>query len=135
MIEPKPRYGTKKAIEELAKELNLQHEESMQDWPYEVANPDDIEKYIAHYQLTSDEDKKFLLMEVILQATNDQNQRTDVEKYWNEIKQLLIDDFLIHEYSVFYWSCFKDKNLDNCWTITPYMRQLWADKHGKTGQL
>jgi hypothetical protein len=58
MLEPKPRYGTKKAIDELSKELNLHNEEWMQDWPFEVVNPNDIEKYISHYKLIIDKDKK-----------------------------------------------------------------------------
>jgi hypothetical protein len=127
MIEPKPRYGTAKAIDELSKELNLLHERWMQDWPFEVVNPDDIEKYIAHYRVTVDEDKKFLLMEAIIQATTEQRRQTDFEKYWNIIKPLLIDNFSTHEYSVFDWSCFETDDLTECWTITPNMRQLWHD--------
>jgi hypothetical protein len=132
MIEPKPRYGTAKAIDELAKELNLPHEQWMQDWPFEVANPDDIEKYIAHYKLIFDEDKKFLLMEAIIQATTDQRQMTDFEKYWDVIKPLLTENFSIHEYSIFYWSCFETDDLTDCWTISPNMRKLWNDNHERT---
>jgi hypothetical protein len=129
MIERKPRYGTRKAIEALAKELNLPHEQWMQDWPFEVINPSDIEKYIAHYALTFDEDKKFLLMEGIIQATTEQKHIVDFEKFWDIIKILLIDNFSIHEYSVFDWCCFETDDLSECWRITPNMRQLWHDKH------
>lgn len=127
MKEPKPRYRTLKAIEELSKELNLRYERWMQDWPYEVAEAADIEKYIAHYRVTVDEDKKFVLMEAIIHATTDQRQKTDFEKYWNIIKPLLIDNFSIHEYSIFYWSCFELDDLADCFIITPNMRQLWDD--------
>lgn len=127
MKEPKPRYGTLKAIEELSRELNLRHEQWMQDWPVEVVNPDDIEKYIAHYSLTVDADKKFLLMEAIIQATTEQRVKTDFEKYWNIVKPLLIANFSLHEYSIFYWSCFEMDDLMDCWQITPNMRQLWDD--------
>jgi hypothetical protein len=44
MIAPKFRVGTKEAMEGLARELNLPIENSMQDWPYEIADPMDIEK-------------------------------------------------------------------------------------------
>ena len=45
-MEPTFRCGTRKAIDELAEELNLPNEKWMQDWPYEVVNASDIEKYI-----------------------------------------------------------------------------------------
>ena len=127
MKEPKPRYVTSKAIEELSKELNLRYEQWMQDWPYEVVAVGDIEKYIAHYKTTVDEDKKFVLMMAIIHATTGQRQETDFEKYWNIIKPLLIDDYSIHEYSIFYWSTFEIDDLTDCWIITPKMRQLWHD--------
>jgi hypothetical protein len=71
-MNPKARYGTRKAIDELAKELNLPNEEWMQDWPIEVIKPSDIETYIEHYEKLTDEDKKFVLMEGILEANENQ---------------------------------------------------------------
>ncbi|MDN3585105.1 hypothetical protein QWY86_00380 [Pedobacter aquatilis] len=122
------RFGTRKAKEELANELNLPFENWMQDWPYEVVIPDDIEKYIEHYVKLTDEDKKFVLMEGIIQATEDQVREVQFLKYWNEIKYLLDNDFYIHEYTIYYWSCFDNENIDDCWRITPFMRQFWKEK-------
>ncbi len=55
-MEPPFRFGTSKAIEELAAELNLPP--NMEDWSYMVSKPNDIDKYISHYLLTVDEKKK-----------------------------------------------------------------------------
>src|SRR3990170_5873376 len=107
MRDPKYRVGTKEAMEELASELNLPIESWMQDWPYEIADPMDIERYISHYKKLIDDDKKFVLMEIMLQATNDQSQEAFFLKYWEEIQPLLQKDFKIHEYTIFYWSCFE----------------------------
>ncbi|MGB4775056.1 MAG: hypothetical protein WBP45_07790 [Daejeonella sp.] len=41
--EPKFKCGTKKAIKELASELNLPYDEYSQDWSYEIVKPEDIE--------------------------------------------------------------------------------------------
>jgi len=127
-MEPPFRWGTKKAIDELAKELDLPNEEWMQDWPYEVANDSDIEKYIAHYKTLADEDKKFVLMKAIIQAIEEQTTEELFLRYWDEIKPILEEDFTIHEYTIYYWSCFDIEDLDDCWIITSFMRQLWLDK-------
>ena len=128
MIEPKFRCGTKKAKYELADALDLPIDSTTQDWSFTVGNPEDIEKYISHYNLTPDEDTKFVLMEIIIQATEDQVESTDFQKYWDNIKILLETDFLLHEYTIFYWSCFDSQNLENCWRISENMRALW-NKH------
>ena len=95
-MEPIFRCGTRKAIDELAEELKLPNEIWMQDWPYEVVIPEDVEKYIEHYEKLTDEDKKFVLMEGIIQATEDQETEVKFLKYWNRIKSLLENDFYIH---------------------------------------
>jgi hypothetical protein len=125
MIEPKFRCGTNKANYELADELNLPIDSSTQDWSYTAGNPNDIEKYISHYNLTPDEDKKFVLMEIIIQATEDQPEKANFQKYWDKIKTLLETDFSTHEYTIFYWSCFDEQNIENCWRISENMRELW----------
>jgi len=129
MTEPKYRVATRHAIDQLAKELDLPNEPWMQDWPFEVTNPNDIEKYIAHYKITLDDDKKFVLMEAIIQATNDQEKTSDFQKYWMIIKPILIENFSTHEYSIYDWSCFEETEIQYCWTITPHLRQLWIDQN------
>lgn len=54
---PAFRCGTKKAIDELAEELNLPIEEWMQEWPIEAIVPSDIGIYIDHYGKLTDDDK------------------------------------------------------------------------------
>lgn len=127
-MEPTFRCGTRKAIDELAEELNLLNKLTMQDWSYEVANPNDIDKYIFHYDLTTDEDKKFVLMEIIIQATEEQNTDELFQKYCEIIKPILETDFKLHEFTIHHWACFDNENLDDCWEITTLMRKIWLDK-------
>lgn len=126
-MEPTFRCGTRKAINELAEELNLPNEKWMQDWPYEVVIASDIEKYIDHYETLVDDDKKFVLMEGIIQATEDQTTEELFLKYWERVKLILERDFNIHEFTIYYWACFDIENIEDCWKITPLMRQLWSD--------
>ncbi|WP_149205731.1 hypothetical protein [Flavobacterium johnsoniae] len=126
MIEPKIRYGTKTAIDKIAKELNMPLDEYMQDWPYEVVNSNEIEKYIAHYRKVIDDDEKFVVMQAIIQAAEEQEEHELFLKYWIIIQDLLKKDFHIHEYTAYYWSCFDTEDIDNCFKISIYMRELFT---------
>jgi|GEM_PF-432832 len=127
-MEPTFRCGTRKAIDELSEELQIPNDTSMQDWSYTEGNSDDIEKYISHYSLTTDDDKKFVLMEMIIQATEDQDTKKLFLKYCERIQPILETDFKLHEYTIHYWACFDNEDLDDCWKIAAFMRQLWTDK-------
>jgi hypothetical protein len=126
-MEPTFRCGTRKAIGELAEELNLPNEKWMQDWPIEVMVLSDIERYIEHYEKLTDEDKKFVLMEGILDVIEYQPTEELFLKNWIRVRQFLEKDFTIHEYTVYYWACFDIENMEDWWKITPLMRQLWLD--------
>ena len=118
------RCGTIKATTELAKELNLPFDPSMQDWSYEVANPNDLDKYIAHYDITIDDDKKFVLLEIILQATVDQTDKERLLHYWQEIKPIINKDFKIHEYTIAYWASLNETNFEDSLILSPLLREL-----------
>ncbi len=123
--EPKFRCGTEKAIKELVAKYDYPYAEWMQDWPYEIAEPSEIENYFKHYDEQKDEDKKFSLMEMLIQAlTNIEDQR-EFDKNWKLLIPRIVKDFELHEYTVFYWSCFREKLKDG-WKVTPYMRELWT---------
>jgi predicted protein tyrosine phosphatase len=126
-MKPTFRCGTIKAIDELSEELKIPFDLSMQDWSYTEGNPNQIENYISHYTTTKDEDKKFILMKFIIQATEDQETEELFLKYCDKIKPLLQTDFKLHEYTIHYWACFDNENIEDCWRITPLMRQTWTD--------
>ncbi len=128
MKEPKERFATRKAIDELSEELDMPHEDRMQDRPYEVAEADKIDDYISHYNSITDEDKKFFLMQAIIQATEGhRNEKEIFLEYRETIKPLLEKDFYIHEYTIYQRCCFDNDNIDDCRDITPFMRKLWEE--------
>jgi len=132
-MKPKFRSGTKKAIEELAEELNLPFDEWMQDWPFEVVNPSDIDKYINHYKLLNDDDKKIVLLDGIIQSVEEQSNEELFQKYLKTVRQILEKDYDIYEYQIYYWACLENnKNeIDDCWKVTPMMRDLINTKKNK----
>ena len=98
----------------------------MQEWPFELIESKDIDKYFQHYSEQINDDKKFILMKFLIQALTDiKNESVFIEK-WNLLKPRIIKDFEVHEYTIFYWSCFGEK-LSDCWKITPYIRELWYE--------
>lgn len=130
MKEPKLRFVTNKAIEELTKGLNLIYDlDDYQDWEYIVGKPEDIDRYIDYYNSDIDDDSKFALMEIIIQAVEDQGEENSFLKYSEIVQKILHLNFKIHEYTIFYWSCFDKENLRDCWKITPYMRTLLEDNN------
>ena len=127
-MEPAFRCGTRKAIDELAVELNLPNENWMQDWPIEVIIPADIQIYIDHYDKLTDNDKKFVLMEGILDATEYQPTEELFLKYWNRVRQILDKNFAIHEYTIHTYACLDTETIENCYKLTPGMREIWTNK-------
>lgn len=119
------RCETREAIMQIAEKFDLRYNDYMQDWAYEVANPMDIDNYFAYYENTEDDDVKFVLMEMIIQATEEQSEEEKFQKYSNVIKSVLTKDFNIHECTIYYWALLDDLSVIDLWKITPLMRQLW----------
>ncbi len=127
-MEPAFRCGTRKAIDELSVELNLPNENWMQDWPIEVMVPSDIQIYIDHYDKLTDDDKKFVLMEGILDTTEYQPTEELFLKYWNIVRQILNRDFALHEYTIHTYACLDLKTDKECYKLTPCMQDIWTTK-------
>ena len=67
-------------------------------------------------------------MEIIIQATEEQNTEELFQKYCETIKPILETDFKTHEFTIYYWACFDNENLEDCWKIAPLIRRIWEDK-------
>jgi hypothetical protein len=132
MLEPIPRYETRASIDYLTAALDLTDDYGMQDWPYEIAAPKDIEKYLDRYRSITNEDHQFVLMQMIIQATEDQTNNHDFDKYCSIVKDLLIQDFTIHQYTIYYWASMDQADLSNAWKIAPLMREIWHSHEVKT---
>jgi hypothetical protein len=99
----------------------------MQDWSYTKSNPKDIQKYLSLYTTTIDEDEKFVLMEFIIQATEDQITEKLFLYFSEKLRNILEVEFKLHQYTIHYWSCFYNENVTECWRITSLMRQIWHE--------
>jgi len=107
MNEPPFRFSTQRALDELEVELNLKTKnpfwESMAGVSYTPGNPSDLHEYLDHYVKLLDDDKRFTLMEMIMDALAAQPSESDFHKFWNKVRVFLLEDYAIHEYTIFYW--------------------------------
>ena len=99
-MEPPFRFSTKTALDELAIELDLRERipswDAVAGYSYTPSNPADIQQYIEYYDLLKDEDKRFTLIEMILDALADQPNENEFTRYWDKVKPILIKDSSIH---------------------------------------
>ncbi|WP_109831819.1 hypothetical protein [Reichenbachiella versicolor] len=127
IIEPKYRFGGN--WEELATLFNYTIDSLSQDWTYEIAEPERIDDYIQAYNKEiKNEDTKFSLMEMIIQALEDQGSIELIKLKWALVKPLLLKDFDLHQFTIFYWSCWDNENIEDSWVVTPLFRELWLNK-------
>lgn len=128
MDKPLYRFSTKKALDELAIELSFKEKnpywDSMAGLSYTPGNPDDIQEYLDYYIQLKDDDKKFTLMEMMLDSLADQPNEAEFFKYWKLIKPILIKDYLTHKYTVHYWKNMTKQNFERSDVMTPLIQEL-----------
>lgn len=126
------RYPTLAAIESLTARFGFRNEPGMQDWEYEVSDPDRIEEFLDAYEsgeLT--EDERFSLMMTILDSfeatlmgsSEASGQPMTENPLWQRIHALLEKDIAVHIGTVWYWACLGD-TLEDSWRVAPSMRKI-----------
>jgi RimJ/RimL family protein N-acetyltransferase len=125
--EPEPRYPTRAAIDALAKRFGLENSPGMQDWEWQVADPDRIDEFLAAYEsgaLTDDE--RFTLMETILQSFEELPHPVDEDPRLPRLLALLRHNLALHRHTIWQWSAYQVGDLDEDFQVSPYMRTLMA---------
>jgi len=126
------RYPTRAAIDSLAKRFDLPNTVNMQDWEYEVADPNRIDDFInAYISNQLNEDEKFVLMETILQSFEESTKNLTSDQQWKSTLQLLENNLALHATTICYWAL-DEELLELCWKITPYLREIRIRNHLKT---
>lgn len=91
----------------LAKRMNLEYDETMQDWEYEISDYTRISEFIEEYEnpRTTDKERQSL-MEIIIDCLNDllQNKHeTEFENYIHSVQKLLDTNSHLHTATIHYW--------------------------------
>tara|TARA_R110002073_G_scaffold4918_2_gene31246 strand:- start:5934 stop:6287 length:354 start_codon:yes stop_codon:yes gene_type:complete len=109
------RFPTAGAIASLANRLGVPHHPSMQDWEWEIADPDRIDEYLSLYRdggLTDDE--RFTLMETILQSFEDLDADLTSDPRWLAVLDWLDRDVELHAHSIWYWADLENELFSEC---------------------
>jgi hypothetical protein len=126
-------HATRSAIEGLAKYLRLPSPDRFsQDWEYEVADSSKVAEWLTAYgsgQLNPEESS--VLLNMIIASYNDAiGEGSARPEDWDAIARYLLGDRSLHEATINYWALPDEIELDNCFPITPLMRQVRACEGG-----
>ena len=125
--EPKFRCGGN--WQELADLFGYEIGKYDQDWTYMIVESDRIEEYIQAYDTKiTNKDTKFSLMEMIIQSLTEQEDEKLMNEKWKLVKPILNKNFDLHECTIYYWCCWDNDDIDDCWEVTPLMREIWIKK-------
>jgi hypothetical protein len=97
----------------------------MQDWEWEVADPERIEEFLSLYEAGGlDEDERFALMEILIQSFEDSARDLATDPAWKRLLALLERNLDAHRYSVWSWSAVEAAAPRDMWRVSPYLRAL-----------
>lgn len=115
--------------QELANLFGYEIGQNDQDWTYTIVESERIDEYIQAYdtKITND-DTKFSLMEMIIQSLTEQENEKLMNEKWKQIEFILNHDFELHKYTIYYWCCWENDDINDCWEVTPLMREFWMNK-------
>lgn len=130
--EPPERYWTRAAMISLAARLRVRYGDDMQDWPWEVAEPERLDEYLALYDVLTDEDEQFTLMDVMLEAVEEQASPLRLVQGWQELRHRIRQRPTLHVWQMWYWSLWDTETLTNAFFIAPYTRELWWELYQPT---
>jgi hypothetical protein len=100
IIEPECRYPTKAAIEKLAATFKLPNTPDMQDWEWEVADPNRIKEFLNEYKNEKLlDDERFTLLEMLLQSFDESDLDLNNNNNWKELLELIRNNYKLHEYT------------------------------------
>ena len=121
------RFATGAAISRLDAEFGFSPDQYSQDWEIEVADGRRLLEFVDAYSaLSLDDDERFALMALIVASADDalEFHRLDGQ-LWNRVHDLLVADSPIHAHTIHYWCCPNAAGEDECFTLSPRMRDVW----------
>jgi len=117
------RFPTREAIDSLAKRFELPNTPEMQDWEWEVADPDRLDEFLSAYMSGElSEDERFTIMETVLQCFEESELDLASDSRWTRVAAQLDEHIQLHAYTVWYWSCVDDEDHEAWFRLTPFMR-------------
>lgn len=130
---PYVRYSNSASEKKLSERLGIHWSNDMQDWDLIVSDYGRISDFLKVYQNElKDDDDKFALMQLIISSFDDGISSADSQelKNWNICKTILTKECYLHYSIIEYWSLL-DNEIENTFSITPFIREIWKDVASK----
>ena len=97
----------------------------MQDWEWEVADPNRIGEFMEAYKSGNlDEDELFTLAETIIQSFVDLDADLKNNQSWAAMLLLIEKNIDIHIYSVWYWADPEEEEMEHLFSVASDFRKL-----------
>jgi len=123
------RQPTRAVINNLAARFGFEIHDCMQDWEWEVSDPDRIEEFLDAYASGDlGDDERFTLMETILESLEESGRQPESDSLWAMALENLETHIRLHASTVLYWSCLETDDLALAWTVAPFCRRI-LDNH------
>lgn len=123
-----PEYVSAKARQGLEEKIGFPKEfdDIGQDWEFIVSDSTRLDEFIQAYkQMNLSAEEKFALMMIISSSYNDSLLQYEIDlSEWEEIKNLLIEEFSIHKKSITYWASLLDEDLEEAFPISVLMKDI-----------
>lgn len=105
IVIPEERHPTAAARSSLNKLLGFVDHEDFQDWERFFADDKRIGEFLSLYHTgLSNDDERFLLMDLILASAADADGPVPNKPQWKAIETLLSDQYDLHAWTIWYWA-------------------------------
>ena len=119
------RFPTADAIASLAARFGLPNTKEMQDWEWEVADPQRKEEFFDAYKSGDlSDDERFTIMETIIQSFEDSEEEFHHSGLWAAVLRSIEENLDLHIHTVWYWSDLENDNEGEMWKVTPFIRDI-----------
>lgn len=125
MRKPEFRCATGASRAQLANRFDLPIGPHMQDWEWQVADPNRIDEFLAAYKSGElDDDERFTLMEMLIQSFDDLEEELEMHPRWTELLDLLEENAELHAKTLWYWSTPAADEVEPEWSVSPYLWEV-----------
>ena len=134
-VEPPDRFRTHTARDRLDRLFGFETDPFMQDWDLEHADAVRLTGFVNTYaKVDLADDDRFALMELIVASADDALRDNNMnDSLWISIREMLMVGSHLHASTIFSWSCVDATCDDECFPVTPRMREIWNDSFGDRG--
>jgi hypothetical protein len=122
-------YPTHETADGVARLVGVVHEDWMQDFPFEVADPARVEEFLDHYTTLTSDDERRVLIDLVVASLEECSDRP--AHALATMESILVASPEVHAATIIYWSSLCDDGaklryepIDEAFDIAEWMRRV-----------